>query len=293
MDSFWQDAHAEERRENLFYPFASSEEWQFSSWCMRSGLSMSTIDSLLSLNIIKRLSLSFRTARELRARAESLPGGPPWLCEHMKPDYPTRRSIRLFYRPALECLQSLLSHPLLTPHISFVPRKVWTSAARVCRIYEDWLSGDHASAIQDKLPEGGTVLGVILSSDKTNISVMSGNWMAYPLLISLANIAPEIRSKISMHTYLLLALLPIPKFLHKDTRVRSLLHDWLIHQALSRVLAPLKTAARVGIMMNDPVGNLRYCFTPLAAYIADTPEQSLLACTNPKSSPFTTAISKD
>ncbi|KAI5995390.1 hypothetical protein EDC04DRAFT_2585869, partial [Pisolithus marmoratus] len=36
-----------------------------------------------------------------------------------------------------------------------------------------------------------------------------------------------------------------------------------------------------------------YCYTPLAAYITDTPEQSLLACTNPKSSPFTTVISKD
>ncbi|KAI6095946.1 hypothetical protein EDD16DRAFT_1456729, partial [Pisolithus croceorrhizus] len=33
--------------------------------------------------------------------------------------------------------------------------------------------------------------------------------------------------------------------------------------------------------------------TPLAAYIADTPEQSLLACTNPKSSPFMTVISED
>ncbi|KAI6001870.1 hypothetical protein EDD15DRAFT_2192608 [Pisolithus albus] len=37
--------------ENLFYPFASSEEWQFSAWCMCLGLSMFTIDSLLSLNI--------------------------------------------------------------------------------------------------------------------------------------------------------------------------------------------------------------------------------------------------
>ncbi|KAI6126537.1 hypothetical protein F5141DRAFT_1060284 [Pisolithus sp. B1] len=53
--------------------------------------------------------------------------------------------------------------------------KVWTSAAHVCHTYEDWLSGDCASAIQDKLPEGGTVLGVILSLDKMNISVMSGN----------------------------------------------------------------------------------------------------------------------
>ena len=45
-------------------------------------------------------------------------------------------------------------------------------------------------------------------------------------------------------------------------------------------------------MMNDPVGNVRYCYTPLAAYIADTPELSLVACTGPKASPFTTATSK-
>jgi hypothetical protein len=96
-----------------------------------------------------------------------------------------------------------------------------------------------------------------------------------------------------MHTYLLLALLPIPKFPHKDSRVRSLLHDRLTHKALNLVLASLKTAARVGIMMSEPAGNLWYCFTPLAAYIADTPELSLIACTNPKASPFTTVLSKD
>ncbi|KAI6023292.1 hypothetical protein EDC04DRAFT_2574795 [Pisolithus marmoratus] len=213
MDFFWQDVYAKEHRENLYYPFTSSKEWQFSSWCMCSGLSMSTIDSLLSLNITKQASLSFQTAKELQACVESLPARLPWLCEHMKTDYPTRQAVHLFYHPALECLQSLLNHPLLTPHISFIPWKVWTSAAQIFHIYEDWLSGDRTFAIQDKLPEGSTVLGIILSSDKMNILVMSGNRMAYPLLMSLANIIPEIHSKISMHTYLLFALLPIPKFL--------------------------------------------------------------------------------
>lgn len=52
MDLFWQDEHAEKRRENLYFPFASKEEWAFSSWCLRSGLSMSAIDSLLSLTIV-------------------------------------------------------------------------------------------------------------------------------------------------------------------------------------------------------------------------------------------------
>ena len=116
--------------------------------------------------------------------------------------------------------------------------------------------------------------------------------MAYPLLISLANIEPAIRSKISLHTYLLLGLLPIPKFTHKDTRTRSLLHNRLFHTALNEIVELLKTAARVGVMMNNPVGNVRYCYTPLAAYIADTPELSLVACMGPKASPFTTATSK-
>ena len=52
MDLFWQDKHAEERQENLYFPFASGKEWQFSSWCLRSGLSMAGIDTLLSLSMV-------------------------------------------------------------------------------------------------------------------------------------------------------------------------------------------------------------------------------------------------
>ena len=73
------------------------------------------------------------------------------------------------------------------------------------------------SVIQEALPPGATTLGVVLLSDETNISIMSGNHMAHPVLISLANINACIRSKTSLHTYLLLALLPIAKFTHKDT----------------------------------------------------------------------------
>lgn len=122
---------------------------------------------------------------------------------------------------------------------------------------------------------------------------MTGNRMAHPVLISLANIDPAIRSKTSLHGYMLLALLPIAKFIHKNTRVHSLLQDRLFHQALDLILQPLKTAVMVGVMMNDPVGNLRYCYTPLAAWIADTPEQSLLAGTGPKVSPVTMAKAKN
>lgn len=97
---------------------------------------------------MKNASLSFRSAKELRTRAEILPSGPRWLCEPMEADYPVKKPIRLFYRNAVDCLQTLLSHPHFEPHISFVPRKVWTSAAKICRIYDEWLSGDRAWRIQ-------------------------------------------------------------------------------------------------------------------------------------------------
>ncbi|KAG1740111.1 uncharacterized protein EDB91DRAFT_1237347 [Suillus paluster] len=41
--------------------------------------------------------------------------------------------------------------------------------------------------------------------------------------------------------------------------------------------------------MSDPVGNIRHCFTPLAAYIVDTPEACMLACVRGKTCPFTLA----
>ncbi|KAG2351029.1 hypothetical protein BDR07DRAFT_1321924, partial [Suillus spraguei] len=44
------------------------------------------------------------------------------------------------------------------------------------------------------------------------------------------------------------------------------------------VIEPLKIAAQIGIMMTNPVGNSRYCYTPLASFIVNTPEACLIAC---------------
>jgi len=52
LDSFWGNKYSDERKENLYFPFTSGEEWQFSAWCVCLGLSMGAIDSLLSLSIV-------------------------------------------------------------------------------------------------------------------------------------------------------------------------------------------------------------------------------------------------
>lgn len=116
--------------------------------------------------------------------------------------------------------------------------------------------------------------------------------MAHPLLISLANIFMDSRTKASNHLFLLLALLPIPRFLHKNRKTRGVLESRLFHQCLDIILAPLKKVAEIGAMMADPVGNRRFCFTPLAAYIVDTPESALIAGVGGKTSSVTMAFYK-
>ncbi|KAF8546451.1 hypothetical protein OG21DRAFT_1491196 [Imleria badia] len=116
--------------------------------------------------------------------------------------------------------------------------------------------------------------------------------MAYLVLISLANIDADICSKTSLHGYLLLTLLSIPNFVHKDSCTHGLLRDQLFHQALNHILTPLKTTATVGMMMSNPIGNLCYCYMPLPSWIADTLEECLIATVSLRASPVTTATSK-
>ena len=52
IDRFSEDQYTDERQQNLYFPFASQEEWQFASWLLHSHLSLAAIDSLLSLDIV-------------------------------------------------------------------------------------------------------------------------------------------------------------------------------------------------------------------------------------------------
>ena len=122
---------------------------------------------------------------------------------------------------------------------------------------------------------------------------MTGGRVAHPLLISLANLLMDFRTKATNHAFHLLALLPTPKFIHRDRKTRGVLENRLIHECLDFILQPLKKAAQVGIMMSDPLGSLRYVYTPLAAYIVDTQEAVVLAGVAGKTSHLTTATYKE
>ncbi|KAG9309728.1 hypothetical protein JVU11DRAFT_10404 [Chiua virens] len=48
--------NTELRKENLYYLFASQQDWQLASWLLRSRLSIAVIDSFLSLQLVSALT---------------------------------------------------------------------------------------------------------------------------------------------------------------------------------------------------------------------------------------------
>ena len=98
--------------------------------------------------------------------------------------------------------------------------------------------------------------------------------------------------KASNRAFILLALLSVPKFNHKNKSIHGVLESHLVHECIDDVIKPLKKAAEIGIMMSDPLGWCRYCFTPLVGAIVDTPEALLYAGVGGKTSLTTMAMYK-
>ena len=137
------------------------------------------------------------------------------------------------------------------------------------------------------------MLSVIGASDKTPLTIGSGNKEMHPVLLSLANIDAGVRMKATSHAFALAAYLPIPKFFNVSPQVHAILTARVYHICLDILTANLKHADVHGVPMSDPWGQVRLCHTPLVSWIADLPEQRLLACILSNQSAFTTATSND
>ena len=125
-----------------------------------------------------------------------------------------------------------------------------------------------------------------------NITTLCGDRVVHPLLISVANIKMSKCLTLSSNSFMLTALLPIPKFIHHNKCMHGILKDRLIHQCLNIIFQPVKDAAKHGIMLPDFDGHIQYCFTPLASYITDMPKACMLSCVRGKTSLVTMVMFK-
>ena len=110
----------------------------------------------------------------------------------------------------------------------------------------------------------------------------------HPVFMTISNIQSDVRMQATSHAWRCIAFIPTPNFkVHPD--FKTILLARLFHWSLNVVTAPLKEAARNGHTLVDTSGHIQTCYTPLVLYIADLPEQQLIAGVSKNTSPVTMA----
>ncbi len=154
----------------------------------------------------------------------------------------------------------------------------WWWAIQVCilRLFSSHYNLPSKQQLVDQQTPGGTIIPVIISSDKTQITLFR-NKSAYPVYLTIGNLPKEFRSKPSQRSQILLAYLPTSKLEHiKNHAARRRTVTNVFHACMDRILSPLKEAGLSGLPMHTGDGRTFRTHPIYAAFSGDYPEQVLV-----------------
>ncbi|PSR97181.1 hypothetical protein PHLCEN_2v4359 [Hermanssonia centrifuga] len=174
--------------------------------------------------------------------------------------------------------------------MDFSPKRVFGKAGK--RQYRDFMSGNWAwsqadiIATEDPTTHGATFCPIITGSDKTTVSVATGQNEYYPLYISNGLVHNNVR-RAHRNAVSLVAFLAVPKtnpdtFLadreHEDNAKFRKFRRQLFHTSLNFIFQSLKPGMTTPEVTLCADGHYRRIIYGLGPYIADYPEQVLLSC---------------
>ncbi|KAE9393610.1 hypothetical protein BT96DRAFT_959029 [Gymnopus androsaceus JB14] len=187
----------------------------------------------------------------------------------------------VWFRDPLKVLKQMLVNSSFKAEFDVTPKRLFNNGKQ---LYRDLMTGNWAwfqcdEITKDENTHGAMFVPVILGSDKTTVSVATGQNEYYPLYISLGNIHSSVR-RAHRNAVALLGFLSVPKTSqdHSGSAEFRKFRRQLFHSSLEHALSSLRphmTAPRITLC---PDGHYHRVIYGLGPYIADYPEQALLTC---------------
>ncbi|KAJ6587718.1 hypothetical protein B0H10DRAFT_2333593 [Mycena sp. CBHHK59/15] len=193
------------------------------------------------------------------------------------------KAYTVHFRDPRKVVQNQLANPDFKSEMDFTPKQVFKADGS--REYQDFMSGNWAWRQADVIGEdpathGSTFVPIILGSNKTTVSVATGQNDYYPLYMSNGLVYNNVRC-VHRNAVTLIGFLAIPKTNqeNQDSAEFRTFRCNLFHGSLRHILESLKPAMTVLEVTLFADGHYRRVIYGLGPYIADYPEQVLLACT--------------
>ncbi|KAJ7595561.1 hypothetical protein C8J56DRAFT_1001694 [Mycena floridula] len=202
---------------NIYAPFTSHIDWEIACWAKLQGLSSTAFTELMAIDgVVEALGLSYKSSAGINDIIDDhIPASRPSFRRHEV--MLGNEVFEVYFRDIIPCIKALFTDQEFTPYLVFVPEKHYVSDKKDVRMFHDMHTGCWWWTTQEALEKeapGCTIIPIILSSDKTQVTLFC-NKSAYPLYLTIGNILKEVRRKPSCRAYILLAYLPTTKLTHK------------------------------------------------------------------------------
>ncbi|KAJ3516412.1 hypothetical protein NMY22_g14214 [Coprinellus aureogranulatus] len=188
----------------------------------------------------------------------------------------------VWYRDPLAVMEAQLGNPELAEHMDWAAKELKGENGK--RQYVDLMSGEWAWEQSTELAKdpdlhGATFAPVVLGSDKTTVSVATGQNEYYPLYASVGNAQNHLR-RAHKGAVSVIGFLSIPKTSkdEEDSVEFRRFRRQLLHSSIARILMSLKPWMTKARITKCGDGHWRRVVYGIGPYIADYPEQCLLAC---------------
>ncbi|TFK61433.1 hypothetical protein BDN72DRAFT_904104 [Pluteus cervinus] len=187
------------------------------------------------------------------------------------PEWMTKK-YEVWFRDPRKLVQNMLKNPNFDGEFDYAPYQRF--AGKDGQEYQDFMSGKWAWAQSDEIGldpkmHGSMFVPIILGSDKTMVSVATGQTEYYPLYLSIGNVKNHVR-RAHREAVVLLGFLSIPK-----------ISPSLLHSSLAAILLSLKPFMTKPDVTRCPDGHFRWVIYGIGPYIADYLEQFPIACVVP------------